>query len=295
MAAPARSALYVPGDRAGWVEKALRAGADALIIDLEDAVAPTNKDQARRLAGEAIRSGVSPTGRPAQMWVRIDSDNVDADLDAVVGGSLHTVVVPKAEPALLADVAGVLDRLEAERDLAPQAVGVVALLETAYGIEQVRAVAASPRVRRLAIGEADLAAELGLVPGPDRAELAPLRSQVVVASAIAGLERPIGPVHTSPDDVEGLRNTCRQQYRQGFRGRTAIHPRQIDVINLEFSPSAVEVSNARELLASFEQSVAGGVSAFTGADGVLVDPATVRRAREIVAAAEFDMPSSPES
>lgn len=286
---PARSLLYVPGDREGWVDKALRSDADALIIDLEDAVAPAKKDVARRLVGEAV-AAAPPPGRAAaiQLWVRIDSASVDADLEAVVAGRLHTVVVPKAEPDLLAHVAARLDALEAERELPTGAVGVLALMETAGGIDRVREVAASPRVRRLALGEADLAAELGLVPGPERAELAPLRIQVVLASAVAGLERPVGPVHTAPDDEDGLRRTCRQQYRQGFRGRTAIHPRQVGVINAEFTPAAAEVAEARELLRSFERSVAEGISAFTGEDGGLVDPATVRRAREIVAAAELD-------
>ncbi|MCR1783756.1 CoA ester lyase [Nocardioides carbamazepini] len=287
--APARSLLYVPGDRPEWVAKAGRTAADALILDLEDAVAAVNKDAARTAVGEVLRAAEAEDPAASdgpELWVRINASSVDDDLVAVVGAALHTVLVPKAEPELLASVAARLDRLEAERSLAAGGIGVVGLLETAHGVDQVAAVAAMPRVRRLSVGEADLAAELGLVPGPDRAELAPIRSRLVVASAVAGLERPIGPVHTVLDDHEGLVTTCRQQYRQGFRGRTAIHPAQVDTINAEFLPTPAEIDRARTLVASFDASETAGLSAFAGADGHLVDPATVRRAREIVAAAD---------
>jgi citrate lyase subunit beta/citryl-CoA lyase len=108
---------------------------------------------------------------------------------------------------------------------------------------------------------------------------------VVVASAVAGLERPIGPVHTVLGDTDGLIRSSRQQYRQGFRGRTAIHPQQVPMINEEMSPTASELASARKLLASFDASAGDGITAFTGEGGQLVDPATVRRAREIVTAA----------
>ncbi|MDT9593604.1 CoA ester lyase [Nocardioides zeae] len=280
---PARSLLYVPGDREGWAEKAARSGADALILDLEDAVAPPRKDEARRLVGAL--TGAPPGSVAHQLWVRIDAAEPEDDLDAVVGPGLHTVVVPKAEPDLVDRVARRLDELEARRSLRPGSVGVVALLESARGIATVDQVAAHPRVRRLAIGEADLAAELGMVPGPDREEMAPLRNRVVLASALAGIERPIGPVHTVLDDPDGLRRSCQVQFRQGFRGRTAVHPRQVAVIAAEFAPTAEEVERARALLAEFEASRADGKAAYAGASGSLVDPATVRRAREIVAEA----------
>ncbi|MCR6030511.1 CoA ester lyase [Nocardioides sp. zg-579] len=285
--APVRSLLYVPGDREGWVAKASRSGADAIVIDLEDAVARSRKQEARDIARAELRSA-DPAG--PQLWVRVDAEAVEQDLEAVTWSALHTVLVPKAEPALLRTVDERLSALEAERGLPSGGIGVAALLETAVGLEELTTVARSPRVRRLAIGEADLAAELGLVPGPEREELAPIRSRVVVASAAAGLERPIGPVHTVVDDAAGLLRTCRQQYRQGFRGRTAIHPSQVIVINAEYLPAPEEVASARRLLASFDRAEAAGVSAFSGEDGSLVDPATIRRAREIVAAADLDTP-----
>ena len=290
-AAPARSLLYVPGDRPGWVDKADRTAADAIILDLEDAVAATNKEAARTAVGQVLREPVVD-GR-AQRWVRIDAGSFEEDLAAVVWSGLHTVIVPKAEPGILRRVAARVDSLEADRGVPAGRIGLVGLLESACGIEQLVEIARSPRVRRLSIGEADLAADLGVVPGPDREELAPIRSRLVVTSAAAGLERPIGPVHTVVGDSDGLVRTCRQQYRQGFRGRTAIHPSQVDTINTEFLPAASEIESARALVASFNRAEGSGVTAFAGQDGHLVDPATIRRAREIVAAADLMTRGAP--
>ena len=288
--APARSLLYVPGDRPGWVDKARRTAVDAIILDLEDAVAAANKAVARVGVGEVLREPLVDGG--PQLWVRIDASSFEEDLAAVVGAGLHTVIVPKAEPDILRRVATCVDTLEAARGVPAGRIGLVGLLETARGIEQLSTIADSPRVRRRSIGEADLAADLGVGPGPDREELAPIRSRLVVASAAAGLERPIGPVHTVVDDIDALVRTCRQQYRKGFRGRTAIHPNQVATINTEFLPADAEIASARALVASFDRAESSGVTAFTGEDGHLVDPATIRRARESVSAADLTTPGA---
>ncbi|MFE2617804.1 HpcH/HpaI aldolase/citrate lyase family protein, partial [Micromonospora chalcea] len=198
MAAVARSYLYVPGDRADLLDKAAGRGADALVLDLEDAVTPARKAQARETVAGFL-GAAAPSG--PELWVRINSDQVEADVE-VLSNAAAGVWVPKAEPELLAEVDAALTRVQ--RRLGPDAPAfrVVALIETARGVLTAPRVAAAPRVLRLGLGEADLAGELGLQPGPDRAEFAPIRSQIVVASAAAGIAPPVGPVETTLRDPE---------------------------------------------------------------------------------------------
>jgi citrate lyase subunit beta / citryl-CoA lyase len=258
-----RSYLYVPGDQPRLLDGAARRGADALIADLEDAVAVANKAAARSAVASYLDTGTA--------WVRINADTPAEDLAAIADRpGLAGVVVPKAEPALLSEV----DRL-----LGSRAVPALALLETARGVRDVHAVAESPRVVRLGLGEADLAGELNLRPGPDREELWPLRSAVVVASAAAGLLPPVGPVHTAVRDLPELERTTELLLRQGFRARTAITPTQLATINKVFTPTQAEVEQARATVALLTD--AAGVA--VDADGRMVDEAVVRSAREVLA------------
>jgi citrate lyase subunit beta/citryl-CoA lyase len=260
-----RSYLYVPADQPRLLAGAAGRGADAVIVDLEDAVAVPHKAAARTAAAGYLATGTA--------WVRVNAGTVAEDLAALAGlPGLLGVVVPKAEPALLSDV----DRLLGARD-----VPVLALLETARGVRDVHAVAESPRVVRLGLGEADLAGELHLRPGPDREELWPIRSAVVVASAAAGLAPPVGPVHTAVRDLSDLRRTTELLLRQGFRGRTAITPTQLAVINEVFTPSAGEIERARATVALLSP----GTGVAVDADGRMVDEAVVRSAREVLARA----------
>lgn len=279
----ARSYLYVPGDRPDRLAGALTRGADALIADLEDAVAPARKQQAR----EQVRAWLDadPADGPGagpQRWVRINANSLEADLGAVVTAALTGVVVPKSEPDQLAAVDAMLRDLEAERGLAAGSVAVLPLLESAVGLERVAKVAATPRVLRLGLGEADLAADLGLVLDEERTVLTPLRLGIVVASAAAGISRPVGPTSTAFRDLDAFRRSGKALRKLGFRGRTAIHPGQIDVIHEVFTPSADEVAAARDMLARFEAADGGGS---VDAEGRFIDLAVVRNAREVLALA----------
>ncbi|MBB5114702.1 citrate lyase subunit beta/citryl-CoA lyase [Micromonospora echinospora] len=282
MAAVARSYLYVPGDRADLLDKAAGRGADALVLDLEDAVTPARKAQARETVAGFL-GAAAPSG--PELWVRINSDQVEADVE-VLSNAVAGVWVPKAEPELLAEVDAALTRVQ--RRLGPHAPAfrVVALIETARGVLTAPQVAVAPRVLRLGLGEADLAGELGLQPGPDRAEFAPIRSQVVVASAAAGIAPPVGPVETTLRDPERLERTTRALLRQGFRARSAIHPGQIATINEVFTPTEAEVASARAVLEALERAERGGSGVATDADGRLLDRAVVRAAAEVVRRAE---------
>lgn len=289
-----RSYLYVPADNADRLGKSVGRGADAVIADLEDGVAPDRKEAARRVfaqwlatAGEAPDSvGEAPDGAsgvPAvtgpQRWVRMDPNAAGPDISAAASPALTGVMVAKADAGVLAEIDRLLTRAEAGLGLPNGHFAVIPLIESAAALLDVAAVARAPRVLRLGIGEVDLAADLGLRPGPDAAELAPLRFQVVAASAAAGIARPLGPTSTDFRDLEAFKTTGEQLLRQGFRARTAIHPAQISVIHAVFTPSREELAAARDLLDRFA-AAHGGVA--VDARGRMIDAAVVRSARETV-------------
>ncbi len=281
-----RSFLYVPADRPDRLVGALDRGADAVIADLEDGVAPTAKDEARRNAtawlAEAPAPGDGPTG--PQRWVRINSDDrTIGDLDAVVRPQLVGIVLPKATLSRLSDLEDTLTYLENECGIETLSVRVNALIESAQGILDAVALAAHPRVDRLAIGEADLTAELGISPTAGVHGLWPLRMQLVVASAAAAIAAPVGPVQTDIHDLEHLRRTSHELSAAGFGARSAIHPTQIPVLNEVFAPSPDDVEWAEKLIAEFAARTDDGMGVFTDAAGSMVDEAVVRRARRIVA------------
>ncbi len=277
-----RSYLSVPADREDRLARAAARGADALILDLEDSVPAAGKDQARRLLAGWL-AGQRDTD--CELWVRINPPTAAEDITATVGPLVTGVVVPKAEPALLAEISGLLADAESARGVAPGRFGVLPIMETARGLQSVADVAASPRVVRLGLGEADLAADLGVQLSPDRAELMPVRLQVVVAAAAAGIGAPVGPTSTDFRDVDGLRDSTRALLALGFRARTAIHPAQLPVINAVFTPSETEIARAGRLVAAFEAAQRAGAGVFTDENGMMVDVAVVRSAREILARA----------
>lgn len=296
-AAALRSHLYVPGDRPQVLAKALARGADALIVDLEDAVPAAAKPEAREIVADflgtlhpagADGTGSAPDAAPApSVWVRINPGAAGrADLKAVIGPAVAGICLAKTESADdVAEVAALLDALEHERGLPAERIAVSPLLESAAAILAARDIAAAPRVQRLQVGEADLRAEIGVETGPDESELLWVRSQVVLASAAAGIEPPVGPASTNFTDLAALRQSTEALRRLGYRGRACIHPAQLGVVHDVFTPSAEEVDQARALVAGYEAAVAAGSGVFVDAAGRMVDLAVVRSARRTVAAA----------
>lgn len=273
----ARSWLYVPGNREGWIAKGRRSGADVVIADLEDAVAPADKEAAVALVVAALGAlesspGPSPDGVP--VWVRVDPDRLQ-DVAAVVEAGAAGIVLPKSGADLVAEVDALLAACGRQVPLVP-------LVESAAGLAELAEVAALPRVLRFGMGEADLCGELGLIPGPDRAELAPYRAQVVAASARFGKQPPIGSTSTELRDLDAVRETTRTLLRQGFRARTAVHPAQVAVINDVLTPSAEAVREARTVLEAQTGATAVG--------GRMVDEAVARSAREVLSRAGEDVP-----
>lgn len=275
----ARSFLYVPGNNQDMLGKALTRGADAVIVDLEDAVPLADKGSARDAAGEWISD---QTDDPTYLWVRLNParDVLELDLNAVVQQNLRGVYLPKVSSAAdIENAADVIDRLEVARGIETGSISIVPLLETAAGILELLAIAASRRVSHVAIGETDLAANLGMHPSSDSREMNPIRLSLVVASAANGLNPPIGPVQTAFQDLESLSSTSRKLRRMGYGGRAAIHPDQIPIINEAFTPTDGEVAFARDVLERFDAAQASGTAVTVAGDGSLIDEAVVRRAR----------------
>ncbi len=215
-----RSFLYVPGSRRDLVAKSARSGADAVVVDLEDAVPAAEKPAAREVVADWL------TGDPPgpERWVRIPGDVSADDLDAVRRHGLDGVVLATAR------VAG-LRRLEAWfADEATPDCPVVGLVEDAAGLRELPAMADHPHLLTVGIGEVDLLADLR-IHRRARTTVEALRLQVVLEAAAAGLQAPVAPTSTDFRDLDGFRETTRQLLDAGFRSRTAIHPAQVAVIN----------------------------------------------------------------
>lgn len=272
---PVRSYLYVPGTDPRRIEKALVSEADAVIIDLEDSVAADRKEEARANAAAALGPQL-----PRPLFVRIDAPGsalADADLEAVALPNLAGVRLPKTES--VDEVRRIARRLE-ELGCGAE---IHCLIESALGLELAFEIARShERVAALSVGEADLAADLGV---QDETGLLYARSRVVSAARAAGLPRPAQSVYTAVRDLEGLRRTSEEGKRLGFFGRSAIHPAQLPIINEVFTPTAGEVAEAEGLLERLEESAGEGTGAFVLEDGRFVDEAVVRSARFTLAAA----------
>ena len=260
--ATARTFLFVPGDHPERFEKALLAGADAVILDLEDAVAPHETDRAR----EAAASWLDPA-KP--IILRINCAGTpwfDADVALCSHEGVVAVMVPKAEPgAQLNKVAALKPTL--------------ALLETARGIAGICAVASTPGVRRLAVGAIDLSLDLS-VTAPETV-LDPIFLNIVVGSRASGLAAPVAGVTTEFRDPAVPETDARRARSLGFGGKLCIHPAQIGPIHAGFRPFPAEVEHARRVVAA---DAGSGGSACT-LDGQMIDRPVVDRARRILALA----------
>jgi citrate lyase subunit beta/citryl-CoA lyase len=283
-----RSWLYVPGDAADKLAGAADRGADAVIVDLEDSVPPAGKQAARATTMEWLSSpnGAAAAARSGvEVWVRINAADdwrledlaAIGDVPAAASEALTGILVPKASHDLLTDVQR---RLALEH--APR-LRVAGLVEDARALADVAALAATPGLSHLGMGEADLRAQLHLDPGPDDAELRPLRMAVVVASAAAGILPPVGATATDFRDLDALRASSERLRRLGFSGRTAIHPRQVPVINEVFTPGDDRVAWARDVVARLDAAEADGRGVAVDADGRMLDEAVARQARHVLA------------
>lgn len=262
---PLNSLLFVPASRPERIAKALAAGADAVIVDLEDAVAPGEKDAARAALAAALDAA-----RPVMLRVNAAATPwFPADLELLAHPGIAAVVLPKAEHA--EDVA-VVHRAAGGKPVLP-------LIESALGFEQRQALAHADGVQRLIFGHIDFQADMGMRATED--ELLPFRTALVLASRLADIAPPIDGVTTVLDDADLLRSDALRARRLGFGGKLCIHPRQVAVVNQCFTPDANEVAWARRVVAA--NAAAGGAA--VAVDGKMVDKPVVLRAQAILAEA----------
>jgi len=268
-----RSYLFAPGHNAKLLDRVFTAGADALMLDLEDAVPPAAKDLARRMVAAKLADppAATPSG-PVRAWVRVNAARTDlcaSDLDAVAADA-YGIRIPKAESP--EDVAWVADRAPGKP--------IICAIESARGLLAAAEIAAAPGVAHLAMGGVDLQRDLG-TDGSDTAVLYAC-SHLVVCSRAARIGPPIDSVYPRLTDDDGLRAQAELARSLGFFGKSAIHPRQLPVLHAVFTPTEQELAWAREVLAAFEAADGGAVAL---PDGEFVDLPVARRAERLLARA----------
>jgi citrate lyase subunit beta/citryl-CoA lyase len=284
-----RSLLFVPGDSARKLDKAMQSGADALILDLEDSVAPSNKAAARQVTAEFMAATAHEPNRP-RLIVRVNAlttGMTDADLDGVMAGAPDAILLPKTVGG--ADVAHLGAKLavrEAEHGLADGGTGIIALAtETAAGVFALGSLAGSSRrLSGVTWGGEDLSAVVGAEAnrGADGLYTDPYRiarALALFAAAAAEVDA-IDSVYTNFRDLDGLAAECREARRDGFVAKMAIHPAQVAVINEAFTPSPDAVARARRIVDAFEANPDAGV---VGIDGEMVDMPHLKRAQRLLA------------
>jgi citrate lyase subunit beta/citryl-CoA lyase len=281
----ARSFLFVPADSERKLYKAKVSPADALILDLEDAVAADRRDIARGLAREYLKSEAKGS---AQLWVRINpvgSTEYEEDLDAVVAARPAGLVVPKPDsPDSLRALDREISALEDKHGLPARAIPVMPIAsETPAAVASLMEYRnAPPRLAALTWGAEDLSAALGAVSNRDETgefvfTYRVVRSLVLIAAKAAGVEA-IETLHADFRDMAGLERAAQSARRDGFGGMLAIHPDQVAIINAAFTPSAGDVDHARRVVTAF--ATGAGVASL---DGKMLDQPHLKQARQILA------------
>lgn len=286
MRAPIRTLMFASANDPVRSLKAIAIGASAVCLDLEDAVATSEKAAAREVVAQTL---LDPSVEGANAHVRIngvDTAFCDDDLTALgpLLPRLSGILVPMVESAdQVRHVAARLDALEAEHGVEAGSVRLIAIAETAKGVLAAPDVAAStPRLRTLLLGPADLAHDLGIELTADGYELFHVRSQLVLAARAAGLEGPIDGPFLGLKDDEGTRTSAQWAKRLGYQGKMVLHPQQLPVVAEVFAPSADEIAWAQTVVAAFAEHEAKGISAFKLDDGTFVDYPVVHRAQSIL-------------
>lgn len=292
MSTPLRSFLFVPGDSEKKLAKADAVGADALILDLEDAVSPANKPLARELIPAFLRD--RPMGkRNSQLWVRInplDTELALADLAAIVAASPDGVMLPKANgPADVLKLSHYLDALEAQSGVAPGSVRILPVAtETAIAPFRLGDYASArlDRLIGLTWGAEDLSAAIGASTNVDASggwalTYRLVRSLTLLAANAAGVQA-IDTLYVDFRDEDGLRSSSQASRAEGFTGRVAIHPAQVAAINASYMPSSQEIDHAHRVIAAFDAAPGAGS---VGLDGRMIDIPHLKQARGVIAQA----------
>ena len=277
---PRRSVLYMPGANERALEKAKALPADALILDLEDAVAPDAKAEARARVCDAVRSGGYGD---RELAIRVNGLGTEwhaADLAAAAEAGPDAVLVPKVNSA--AEVLALVDALEAR---APAETQLWAMLETPVAVLHAEEIAtASARLTVLVMGTNDLAKELHAARLPGRAPLQLGLQACLMAARLAG-KVILDGVYNDVKDLDGFRAECQQGRQLGFDGKTLIHPGQVEPCNEAFAPDEAEIASAREIIAAFDEAQAEGRGVAT-VGGRMIENLHVEEARRVLAVAQ---------
>ncbi|MDE0233747.1 MAG: CoA ester lyase [bacterium] len=282
-----RSMLFTPGHRPDLIAKAVRSAADAVIVDLEDAVAINVKEEARANLDSLPDS-------PIPYFVRLNGFQTGLmweDLVAAAHAGAAGVILPKAEQReVMLEVCGALSALETATGRPDGSIALVPMIESAVAVENsFEILDGLPRVQAMMFGSAeqgDLVADLGVEWDPTGTGLNYSRSRVLLAARAAGLPHPIDGVFMNYRDSEALRIESKMGRRMGYVAKLAIHPAQVSVINEVFTPTPEEVAHHRAILDLFERAEAKGTASI-GADGQMIDYAVARTARSVLARARI--------
>jgi citrate lyase subunit beta / citryl-CoA lyase len=277
-----RSLLFIPGNRPNMLEKGFAARADVLVPDLEDSVPADEKANAREVAAGFLPK-LAQAGRTLIPRVNsLDTGWAEQDLAAMVGAHVYGVSIGKIQgPEEIARIGKILDGLEKKAGLKQGSVRLVPWIETARAIVKLYDICvSSPRIVAVALGAEDLTTDMGIERREDDSEIE-YASNVLCVAARAADVLALDTPYFQFRDVEGLRRDALKAKGCGFKGKFAIHPAQIDIINEVFSPSAAEIEHARRVVAAFEEAERRGRGS-TSLDGKVIDVPVVKRARALL-------------
>ena len=284
-----RTALFVPGNRPDRVDKAVNTDADVVIIDLEDAVPYALKAETRPVVREKILDLKNP-----RVLVRVnalDTQFFRDDLDQLVVEDLACIIIPKIEqPEHIREANRLLTESEAKKGLASGSISLIALIESALGVEnafQITSERTIPeRLFTVAFGAADFAQDMGIGMTKTAEESAYPRARLTIACRAAGIDPPLDtPFMIDLKDQEALEADAKRAKQFGFQGKLCIHPNQIDICNKIFSPTQKEIEYAHKVIAAFTEAEATG-TAVIQVDGKFIDPPVVKQARRVVKMAD---------
>lgn len=277
-----RTLMFAPGNHPRKVEKCFTLGADAIILDLEDAVAVDEKIATRQTVIDALAND-----RSCQGYIRVNACDTDfcyGDLKAVITKHVDGIILPKVESAhQLLMIEWLMANLEREAGLDVGSIDLIPIIETGLGMMALEEIAtAKTRVKRLSFGAGDYTLDMNSSWSRDESEIAHARGRMLLASRAAGLEPPLDTVWIEIKDDEGFEASCDLGRRMGFQGKLCIYPTQVPVANAAFTPTTAEVDKATRIVAAFEKAEAEG-SASIQVDGYFVDYPIVEKARRTLA------------
>ena len=281
-----RSYLFAPGNHERRVEKALGLGADVVILDLEDAVAISEKKSTRELINKTLEQP-----RNCAVFVRVNAYDTEfcyGDICSIVSENLDGIVLPKLESLEdLQSIDWLLGNLEQERALPNGSIDLMPIIETAVGLVNIREIArADTRVKRLAFGGGDYTRDLGMEWTLKEDELLPVRSEMVLASRFGKLEPPVDTVFIHIKEHDAFRSSCSNISGLGFQGKMCIHPDQVPVTNETFTPDPEEVKWSQRVIDEFAKAEKAGIASIQ-IDGYFVDYPIVEKAQRTVDSANL--------